>query len=52
MHSLKCVGVNIDQNLTWDSHIVSIRPKLTCNIGILKKVRPVLNRHNLIDIIL
>ena len=50
VHSLKCLGVNVDQNLTWDSHIASIRKKVTRNVGILKKVKPVLNRLNLIDI--
>ena len=50
VHSLKCLGVNIDQNLSWDPHIASIRKKVTRNVGILKKVRPVLNRLNVIDI--
>ena len=50
VHSLKCLGVNVDQNLTWDSNIASIRKKGTRNVGILKKVKPVLNRLNLIDI--
>ena len=51
VHSLKCLGVNVDQNLTWDSHNASIRKKVTRNVGILKKVKPVLNRLiNLIDI--
>ena len=52
VHSLKCLklGVNVDQNLTWDSHIAIIRKKVTRNVGILKKVRPVLSRLNLIDI--
>ena len=27
VHSLKCLGVNIDQNLSWDSHITCIRKK-------------------------
>ena len=27
VHSLKCLGVNANQNLTWDSHIASIRKK-------------------------
>ena len=48
--SLKYLGVNVDQNLTWDSHIASIRKKVARNVGILKKVKPVLNRLNLIDI--
>ena len=33
VRSVKCLGVNIDQQLTWDSHIVSIRQKVTRNIG-------------------
>ena len=33
-----------------DSHIASIRRKVTRNVGILTKVRHVLNRLNLIDI--
>ena len=37
VNSFKCLGVNIDQHLTWDSHIASIRQKVTRNIGILKK---------------
>ena len=50
VNSLKCLGVNIDQHLTCYSHTVSIRQKGTRNIGIVKNVRPVLNRLNLIDI--
>ena len=46
VHSVTCLGVNIDQHLTWDSHIVSIRQKVTRNIGILNKFRPILNREN------
>ena len=38
VHSLKCLGVNIDQNLSWDSHITSIRKNVTSNAGILKRV--------------
>ena len=50
VHSLKCLGVNVDQNLTWDSHIASTRKNVTRDVGIFKKVRPDLNRLNLIDI--
>ena len=49
VHSLKCLGVNVDQNLTWDSHIASIRKKVTRNVGNLKRL-DVLSRLNLIDI--
>ena len=52
VQSVKClpVGVNIDEYLTWDNHILSIRQKVTRNLSILKKVKPVLKVENLIDI--
>ena len=28
----KCLGVNIDKNLTWDAHLQSIRRKVTSNL--------------------
>jgi len=42
--------MNIDEYLTWDNHILSIRQKVTRNLSILKKVKPVLKVENLIDI--
>ena len=48
--SVKCLGVNIDEYLTWDNHILSIRQKVTRNLSILKKVKPVLKVENLTDI--
>jgi len=50
VQSGKCLGVNIDEYLTWDNHILSIRQKVTRNLSILKKVKPVLKVENLIDI--
>ena len=50
IRSVNCLGFNIDQQLTWDSHIVSMRQKVPRNIGILKEVRPELNTDSLIDI--
>ena len=29
VQSVKCLGVNIDEYLTWDNHILSIRQKVT-----------------------
>ena len=28
----KCLGLNIDEFLTWNSHIQSMRHKVTCNV--------------------
>ena len=50
VQSVKCLGVNIDEYLTWDNHILSIRQKVPRNLSILKKVKPVLKVENLIDI--
>ena len=49
VQSVKCLGVNIDEYLTWDNHILSITQKVTPNLNILKKVKPVLKVENLID---
>ena len=35
--SVKCLGVDIDEYLTWDNHMLSIRQKVTRNLGVVKK---------------
>jgi len=42
VQSVKCLGVNIDEYLTWDNHILSIMQKVTRKLIILKKFKPVL----------
>ena len=42
VQSVKCLGVTIDEYLTWNNHILSIRQ--------IKKVKPVLKVENSIDI--
>ena len=39
----KCLGVQIDENLTWERHAEYIIQKVACNISILRKVSPVLS---------
>ena len=34
----KCLGLNIDEFLTWNSHIRSIRHKVTCNVQVIRTV--------------
>ena len=38
--STKCLGVYVDENLSWDVHIDNIAKKIACGIGILKRSRP------------
>ena len=38
--STKCLGVYVDENLSWDVHIDNITKKISCGIDILKRSRP------------
>ena len=46
----KCLGVQIDKNLTWEKHAEYIIQKVACNISILRKVAPILSLDNKIAI--
>ena len=48
--SVKCLGVNIDENLTWEDHMLSIRQKISRNLSMLKRIKPVLKLENLTHI--
>ena len=50
VNSVKCLGVDIDEYLTWDNHMLSIRQNVTCNLGVLRRVKPFLKTENLIVI--
>ena len=50
VNSVKCLGVDIDEYLTWDNHMLSIRQKVTRNLGVLIRVKPFLKTENLIVI--
>ena len=50
VRSVKCLGVNIDENLTWEDHMLSIRQKISCNLSMLKRIKPVLKLENLTHI--
>ena len=39
VRSVKCLGVDIDDNITWEIHIQSIRLKVSRNIAALRKVK-------------
>jgi len=44
--SVKCLDVDIDEYLTWDNHMLSIRQKVTRNLSVLRRVKPFLKRKN------
>ena len=44
--SSKCLGVEIDEFLTWDSHITSVSKKVSSGKGVLKKIRPFVPTSN------
>ena len=35
VRSVKCLGVNIDENLSWEVHMLSIRHKISDNLRVL-----------------
>ena len=46
----KCLGVEIDEFLTWDAHIFSVSKKVSSGIGVLKKIKPFVPTSNLISV--
>ena len=34
----KCLGVHIDENLTWAEHVNNLTKKVVCNISVLRKI--------------
>ena len=50
VETTKCLGLNIDQFLTWNRHIQSIRHKATCNVQVIRGVKPFLSLGNLVTL--
>lgn len=48
--SVKCLGVEIDEFLTWDAHISSVSKKVSLGIGVIKKMKPFVPTSNLISV--
>ena len=44
-YQLKFLGVILDENMTWKKHIVLIENKISKNIGIMYKVKLLLNQN-------
>ncbi|KAL9954240.1 hypothetical protein ACROYT_G041748 [Oculina patagonica] len=49
-HSSKCLGIEIDEFLTWDSHISSVSKKVSSGIGVIKKIKPFVPTSNLLSV--
>ena len=49
-YQTKFLGVIIDSNLTWKQHIMYISGKIAKGIGIIKKVRKVLDKETLVTL--
>ena len=50
VHESKCLGLVIDENLTWKGHIDHIKKKVITGLRSLKKAKPFLNQELLISI--
>ena len=42
-----CLGVNLDENLSWASHIEMICKKASSGIGAIKRIKPFVPMHTL-----
>ena len=50
VETTKCLGLTIDQFLTWRNHLQSVRQKVGCGIRILKRIRPFVGLEHLINV--
>ena len=46
----KCLGVEIDEFLTWDTHIASVSKKVSSGISIMRKIKPFIPISSLLKI--
>jgi hypothetical protein len=42
-----CLGVKLDENLNWDSHVEMICKKASAAIGAMKRIKPFVPMHTL-----
>ena len=45
--SSKSLGVEIDEFLTWDTHVTCVSKKVSSGIGVMKKIKPFVPVSNL-----
>ena len=48
--SVKSLGIYIDDNLTWHSHIDNLCKKIASAIGVIKRVKPFVPQSTLLNI--
>ena len=48
--SSKCLGIEIDEFLTWDTHVNSLSKKVSSGIAVLRKIIPFIPVSNLINV--
>ena len=48
--SFRCLGVELDQKLSWENHIDSICKKAGTGIGIMKRVKPFIPYETLLNL--
>ena len=40
VHSISCLGVTLDEKLSWDEHVETICKKVGAGVGTLKRIKP------------
>ncbi len=39
-NTFQCLGVNLDEKLSWEKHIDSVCHKISAGIGAIKRIKP------------
>jgi exonuclease III len=50
VHEVKFLGVLIDEELSWKSHTASVAAKLSRNVGVLYKLKSVIDKNTLLTL--
>ena len=50
VNEAKCLGLKIDDHLTWKDHVEKIKKKITTNLRVMKNAKPYINNRHLINI--
>ena len=48
--NFKCLGLNVDETLTWDAHIATMTSKVAKVIGVLRRLKSLLPHHVLVTV--
>jgi len=50
VHNIKFLGLYLDENLSWKSHILTLLKKPRISIGVISKLKYYVNTENLVQI--